>query len=297
LLLPRPGIRSCDNSGELLAVLRRTNLPRSVGMRLLLLCCRTGAVPPTTGRRSPTSATVKDVMTTSVVAVKRNADFKQIVSVLRRFRVSACPVINDAGHVIGVVSEADLLYKEAANGRMPAGLIRLRWRLGEKSKANAVTAGRLMTSPAVTIDPDASVAVAAKVMQDRWIKRLPVVSEEGLLIGIVTRSDVLSVYERPDHDILAEILTDVIGAEFGLNASAFDVSVTSGVVTISGLMQQPRAAAELPARLQRVDGVVAVRNCLSIGRPGKVPHTSAGRPRVENNRDNNGQADLAARTA
>ena len=244
------------------------------------------------------SATVKDVMTTSVVAVKRNADFKQIVSVLRRFRVSACPVINDAGHVIGVVSEADLLYKEAANGRAPAGLIRLRWRLGEKSKANAETAGRLMTSPAVTIDPDASVAVAAKVMQDRWIKRLPVVSGEGLLIGIVTRSDVLSVYERPDDEILFEILTAVIAAEFGLDASDFDVSVASGIVTISGLMRQPRAALELVARLQRVDGVVAVRNGLSTGRPGEAsPHPAAGPPYVANSGGNSGGPDVAARTA
>jgi len=218
------------------------------------------------------SATVKDVMTTSVVAVKRNADFKQIVSVLRRFRVSACPVINDAGHVVGVVSEADLLYKEAANGRTPAGLVRLRWRLGEQSKVNAVTAGRLMTSPAVTIHPDASVAIAAKVMQDRWVKRLPVVSDDGLLIGIVTRSDVLSVYERPDDDILTEILTDVIAGEFGMAASAFDVTVASGIVTISGLMEQPGAALALVARLRRIEGVVAVRDRLRIGQHGAGQH-------------------------
>ena len=210
------------------------------------------------------SATVKDVMTTRVVAVKRNADFKQIVSVLRRFRVSACPVINDAGHVIGVVSEADLLYKEA-NGRTPTGLISRRWRLGEESKANAVTAGRLMTSPAVTIHPDASVAVAARMMQDRWIKRLPVVGDDGLLVGIVTRSDVLSVYERPDEDIMAEILTDVIVDEFGLDASAFDVTVRSGIVTIGGPMEQPGRRQELVARLRRVDGLVAVRDRLSTG--------------------------------
>jgi CBS domain-containing protein len=225
------------------------------------------------------SATVKDVMTTNVVAVKRNADFKQIVSVLRRYRVSACPVINDAGRVVGVVSEADLLYKEA-HGRMPAGLIRLRWKLGEESKVNAVTAGRLMTSPAVTIHPDTSVEVAARVMQDRWIKRLPVVSDDGLLIGIVTRSDVLSVYERPDEDILAEILTDVIAGEFGLEASAFDVTVASGIATISGLMGQPGTALELVARLRHVEGVVAVRDRVSIGAPeiSQVPQARASGP-------------------
>jgi CBS domain-containing protein len=221
------------------------------------------------------SATVKDVMTTRVVAVKRNADFKQIVSVLRRFRVSACPVINDAGHVVGVVSEADLLYKEA-NGKVPAGLIRRRWRLGEESKANAVTAGRLMTAPAVTIHPDASVTVAARMMQDRWIKRLPVVGDDGLLIGIVTRSDVLSVYERPDEDILAEILTDVIVGEFGLDASAFEVTVTSGIVTICGLTEQPGTALALAARLRRVEGVVAVRDRLRVGQPAEAPHHGPG---------------------
>jgi CBS domain-containing protein len=228
------------------------------------------------------SATVKDVMTTRVVAVKRNADFKQIVSVLRRFRVSACPVINDAGHVVGVVSEADLLYKEA-NGRTPTGLIRLRWRLGEESKVNAVTAGRLMTSPAVTIHPDASVSVAARMMQDRWIKRLPVVGDDGLLVGIVTRSDVLSVYERPDEDIMAEILTDVIVGEFGLDASAFDVTVASGIVAICGLVEQPGTRQQLVARLRRVEGVVSVHDRISIGRqPGAV---------------NNCETDVAARSA
>jgi CBS domain-containing protein len=209
------------------------------------------------------NATVKDVMTTSVVAVKRDADFKQIVSVLRRYRVSACPVINDAGRVVGVVSEADLLYKEA-HGRLPAGLVRLRWKLGEESKANAVTAGRLMTSPAITIHPDASVAVAARVMQDRWIKRLPVISDDGLLIGVVTRSDVLSVYERPDGDILGEILADVIAAEFGLDASAFEVTVISGIVEIAGQVDQPGMALELLARVRHVEGVVAVRDRLIV---------------------------------
>jgi CBS domain-containing protein len=221
------------------------------------------------------SATVRDVMTTSVVAVKRNADFKQIVSVLRRFRVSACPVINDAGHVVGVVSEADLLYKEA-RGKMPAGLIRLRWKLGEESKVNAVTAGRLMTSPAITIHPDVSVAAAARMMHDRWVKRLPVVSDDGLLIGIVTRSDVLSVYERPDDAILAEIQTDVLAAEFGPAASSFDVVVTSGIVTISGRVAEPDTALSLVTKLRQIEGVVAVRDWLSPRQPERSPEHQPG---------------------
>ena len=149
------------------------------------------------------NAIVRDVMTTRVIAVSRDADFKHIAHVLRKFRVSACPVVNDGGVVIGVVSEADLLTK-AADPDLPVGLTRLKWKLGEESKVTAVTADRLMTSPAVSVNPDTPVVVAARVMQDRCLKRLPVVDEGNHLIGIISRADVLSVYERPDSDIRAE---------------------------------------------------------------------------------------------
>lgn len=214
------------------------------------------------------NTTVGDVMTTRVIAVRRNADFKQIVSVLRKYRVSACPVINEAGQVVGVVSEADLLFKEA-DPNPPAGLIRLRWKLGEESKVNAVTAGQLMTSPAVTIHPGASIVVAARVMQDRRIKRLPVVTEDGLLIGLVSRSDVLSVYERTDSGIEDEVASDIIAGEFGLEPATFNVAVTSGIVTIGGVMDRQDRALELVARIRHVDGVVAVRDRIQVaGQPG-----------------------------
>jgi CBS domain-containing protein len=209
------------------------------------------------------SATVGDVMTTRVIALKRTADFKEIVSVLRRYRVSACPVINDAGQVVGVVSEADLLYKEA-DPSTPCGPIRLRWKLGEESKANAVTAGRLMTSPAVTIQPDAPVVIAARTMQDRRLKRLPVVSGDGALIGIVSRADVLSVYERPDAAILDEVQTVIMAGEFALEPCAFGVTVTCGIVTIAGTVERQETAVELVARVRHAEGVVAVRDRLAI---------------------------------
>ncbi len=205
--------------------------------------------------------TVADVMTTKVIAVTRDADFKQLASVLREFRVSACPVVDSAGRVIGVVSEADLLYK-VADCELPVGLIRLRWKLDEESKITAVTAGQLMTTPAVTIHADAPVWVAARVMRDRQLKRLPVVGTRGELVGIVSRVDLLAVYDRPDADILAEVAS--VAHEFGVSADV-DVTVSSGVVTLAGSVASPRTALELAARLRHVEGVVAVRDRLTVG--------------------------------
>jgi CBS domain-containing protein len=209
------------------------------------------------------TATVRDVMTTKVIAVRKAADFKEIVSVLRRYRVSACPVIDDNDRVLGVVSEADLLYKETEPDRPPA-LLRLQWRLDEEYKSKAVTAGQLMTSPAVTVQPGLPVVAAARLMQDRRVKRLPVVDYDGQLIGIVTRSDVLAIFERPDQDIWDEVTKVLIGTEFGLDPADFEVSVRSGVVSIAGVVELRRTALDLLRRVQHAEGVISVRNRLSF---------------------------------
>jgi len=213
------------------------------------------------------SATVGDVMTTRVIAVNRSADFKQICSVLRQYRVSACPVINDAGKVVGLVSEADLLYS-VADPTPPWALIRPRWKLAEESKFNAVSAGELMTSPAISIQPAAPVDVAARVMQDRRVRRLPVVSRDGVLIGIVSRTDLLTVYERPDPDIRDEIVTEIIAREFSLDPAEFEVAVISGVVTLAGPLARLDTALALLARVRHAEGVVAVRDRLNMAETG-----------------------------
>jgi len=212
------------------------------------------------------NATVADVMTTRVVAVKRSADYKEICSALRQHRVSACPVINDAGNVVGVVSEADLLYK-VADPRPPSGLIRLRWKLGEESKVNAITADQLMTSPAVSIQPNAPLAIAARTMQERRVRRLPVVARDGLLIGIVSRTDLLSVYDRPDADIRDEVLRDIIAREFRLDSAELEVTVSSGVVTLAGPVARLDTALALLSRVRHAEGVVAIRDRLLVEAP------------------------------
>jgi CBS domain-containing protein len=211
------------------------------------------------------TATVADVMTTRVVALRKDADYKEIVVALRRYRVSACPVIDDGGQVIGVVSGADLLFKESEPD-LPAGLVRLSWRLAEQSKSNAVSADQLMTSPAVTIRRGAPINEAARLMQEKQIKRLPVVGLDGQLVGIVTRSDILSVYERPDEDIWDEVAKVIVGAEFGLDVADLDVTVRSGIVTIAGLVDRRETALGLLARVRHAEGVVSVRDRMTYPR-------------------------------
>jgi CBS domain-containing protein len=208
------------------------------------------------------ATTVKGVMTTSVVAVREEADFKEMVAALRTRRISALPVLDDANRVIGLVSEADLLFKEAGPA-LAHGLGRLTRMPKERAKAAGITAVEVMTSPAVTIGADAPVAEAAALMQSRRVKRLPVVDADGRLRGIVSRADVLTVFERPDHEIWDEVVKGVIVGEFRLDPEMFVVTVRSGVVTVTGSVDRRSGALEMLAAIRHLEGVVALRDRLS----------------------------------
>jgi CBS domain-containing protein len=208
------------------------------------------------------SATVKDVMSIHVIAVREIASFKEIATRLREQRVSAFPVIDLDGRVIGVVSEADLLTKEALEGTVPRTIQSLT-RQHVRSQVNAVTAADLMSKPAVTIGPDEPVTHAARLMYDERVKRLPVTSDDGKLIGIVTRSDVLSVYSRPDADIQREITQDLILGTFLCDPARFTVTVNDGIVTIEGTPETALIGHDIIDAIRHMEGVVAVRDRLS----------------------------------
>jgi len=201
---------------------------------------------------------VADIMTTRVVAVREAATFKEMVAALRSDRVSAFPVLDGIDRVIGVVSEADLLAKEASTA-----LGRQAWRPRERAKAVGVTAAELMTSPAVTIAEDATAAQAAALMRSRRVKRLPVVDHNGRLRGIVSRSDVLAVFERPDREICDEAIKGVLAGDFGLDPEMFVITVRSGVLTVTGSVDRRADALGLLNAIRHVEGVVAVRDRLS----------------------------------
>jgi len=206
------------------------------------------------------NAMVKDVMTAEVVAVRRDATFKELAAVLRRYRVSALPVVDDAGRVIGVISEADLLAKEAlADPGVMAEVLHRK----DVRKAEGLTAGELMTSPPVTVAPEDQVEQAARMMHFMRIKRLPVVNSGGQLVGIVSRSDVLAVFDRPDEDIRAEIVDTMLLHEFLIDPRQFRVTVESGVVTMEGTPETAALGRALVRKARHVPGVVAVRDRLT----------------------------------
>ncbi len=214
------------------------------------------------------NARVKDVMSTHVIAVREMASYKEIATRLREHRVSAFPVVDADSKVIGVVSEADLLTKEALGGDSP-GVLHGMTRRRELSRASALTAADLMTRPPVTISPDDPVTHAARLMYNRRVKRLPVVDDDGRLVGIVARSDVLSVYGRSDADIQREITEELIIAMYLCDPAAFTVTVTDGVVTLEGNPETARVGHDIVTDVRHVEGVVAVRDRLTY--PPDVP--------------------------
>jgi CBS-domain-containing membrane protein len=218
------------------------------------------------------SSTVKDVMSTHVMAVRPNAGYKEMAAMLREQRVSAFPVVDDHNKVIGVVSESDLLVKAALEGTVP-GVLRGLTQRHVRSQVTGLTAADLMSRPVVTIGPDEPVSHAARLMYNKRVKRLPVVSADGTLMGIVTRSDVLSVYGRPDGEIYHEITEGIILDVFLCDPATFTVTVKDGIVTIEGTPETAWVGRDIIAAARHVEGVVAVRDRLSY--PANPPYYSS----------------------
>jgi CBS domain-containing protein/nitrate reductase NapAB chaperone NapD len=210
---------------------------------------------------------VKDVMTSRVIWMEQDTPFAAIAAAFEQFRVSAFPVLDQVGQVIGVVSEADLLAKLALAGEehMP-GMIGGILHHQQLEKARATTASDLMTAPPIMISPHDTVEDAARLMYLRRVKHLPVVDADNHLVGIISRADILSVFTRADQDIREEVMADVKLSTSP--ADEIDVSVRDGVVTLIGHAETSEVAGQLTRRVRHIEGVVAVRDRLDYPPPG-----------------------------
>jgi CBS domain-containing protein len=191
--------------------------------------------------------------------------FKILVRLIEENRISAIPVVDERGMPVGVVSESDLLLKERRGELESEGSPLHLWRRRqEKAKADGTLAADLMTAPAITVGLQASITEAARIMQERKVRRLVVVDARGRIAGIVSRSDLLQVFLRTDEDLHDEVVNRILPAVLPADAGAVEVDVESNVITLSGEVDR-RSDADIVARLAcEVDGVVDVINRLTF---------------------------------
>ncbi|MFH7594413.1 CBS domain-containing protein [Streptomyces racemochromogenes] len=186
---------------------------------------------------------VGQVMSGDVVKARPDTSVKELVRLLTGHRISGLPVVDDDDKVVGVVSRTDLT-------RLPGD--------GAGGVAGRLTAGALMTTPAVTVHPEQCVAVAARVMERRHVDRLPVVDEEDRLVGIATRRDLLRVFRRTDDEIRSDVAAEVSAHLPASGGAAVRVRVKDGVVTLQGLASPSVDPFALLRAAWRVEGVVGV---------------------------------------
>lgn len=204
---------------------------------------------------------VREVMSSPVLSVRPETPLKEVARLFLEQRISGVPVVDEAQHVLGVVSEGDLLIKE----RGPQAVARrpLSWLLGderaaeERAKVSAATAGEAMSHPAITVCADCSLREAAGLMIDRAVNRLPVV-EDGRLVGIVTRADLVGAFVRPDDELARVVSEEVVRDTMWIDPRRVAVSVAEGVVTLDGTVDRRSTARILANLVARVDGVVHV---------------------------------------
>jgi predicted transcriptional regulator len=180
-----------------------------------------------------------------------------------RHRVSGLPVVDEGGKLIGILSEGDFIRREAGRDR-PHGvsLLDAVFGEGELQPVGAETVAEIMTRSVVTITPEATVGEAARVMGRRSVKRLPVVDLDGELIGIVSRADVVGAFTKPDDVIEDEVREDLIRRLLVLDPEMVEVSVSDGVVTLEGELENRTEAHLLEELSRRIAGVVRVESRL-----------------------------------
>jgi CBS domain-containing protein/nucleotide-binding universal stress UspA family protein len=203
---------------------------------------------------------VRDVMTAPAITVARAASFKEIVELMLRHGFSALPVVDDTGGLLGMITDADLMTKPAHGGRRRRGH----------------TAGGIMSAPAETAHLDDTVRDVARRMVANHRKHLPVVDSSGRLVGVVSRCDVLRMFDRPDAELAADV-SDALAGDEALEAHDVSVTAKDGVVTIAGTVRRGDDVAYVRRLAWMVPCVVDVACHLEVAET--APHHGVGHRR------------------
>jgi CBS domain-containing protein len=219
---------------------------------------------------------VRDLMTSEPIAVEPTATVKDIAEALLRHDIRAVPVVDMGGLLVGMVSEADLISREG----FPSARYHHLSSLVEDSRAEhqhhwtarseGLTAGEIMTTDVVTCSPEEAVAVVTRRMLIHDARTLPVV-EDGRLVGVLSRHDVLRLFDRPDSEVrsrLKDLLDSPLWAPEGHH---IEPEVRDGVVILNGTVRFPSDARYFASVAGQVPGVVEVVNRLTAEEPEPKP--------------------------
>ncbi|WP_149550119.1 CBS domain-containing protein [Streptomyces marokkonensis] len=206
--------------------------------------------------RGPAVLHVRDVMRVPAASVPGDMPFLEVARTLAREQVGAVPVVDADDHVIGVVSESDLLAKAAVMAEPHRhGSVGRLWQHRLYEKGQGDTAATLMTFPPVTVHPAARVSDAAWTAAHARLKRLPVTDHRGRLVGVVSRRDLLRALIRDDAEIRAEA-ESLVGRHLPAPHTV-EVSVENGTVTLTGRADRTPVP-ELLAAVRDIDDVADV---------------------------------------
>lgn len=203
---------------------------------------------------------VSELMSTDLATVREDTPLKEAARVMTGRGVSGLPVVDDADHLVGIISESDFVDK--AGGQTRSGLIGALFERDARL-VDADTVGAIMTRHVVSIEPLASHQQAARLMRTKRVKRLPVVNEAGALVGIVSRSDILGVFARSDATIEHEIRHRLIGQVLAIDGGRVEISVAEGHVGLAGTVPTKTDARLLEELSTDVAGVISVESSLN----------------------------------
>jgi CBS domain-containing protein len=219
------------------------------------------------GRRTPHAALrprrlrVADVMSRDVVTVSPTATVREIAGLMRRHAVSALPVVADGGALRGIVSEADLLIKEDPPSPRRGWLPERAEVAQRRRRAAGVSAAEVMSAPAASIEPEATLGAAARCLGTRRVRRLVVVDADEHVVGIVSRRDLLAAFTRPDDEIRRDIVEGVLPRWLTtIDPAEVTVGVHDGMVRIEGTVDRRSDAEMLTHLVSGLDGVVDLDN-------------------------------------
>jgi CBS-domain-containing membrane protein len=205
---------------------------------------------------------IKDVMTPEVISIRADRPFREAVELMLAARVSGLPVLDADERLVGIVTEADCVAKEAASPERRRRTLRavidpVFAQSAERAVASTGTkVADVMTCDVAVAKPDEAVRSVARRMLELGVKRMPVESEDGELVGVVSRHDLIKVFRRSDDTLASDVRATLARSLYVSPEHDVWVTARNGVVTVTGRVLRESDVAIVPEIVRTVDGVV-----------------------------------------